>query len=229
MTNNQNEKYSNYFDDEENTPAVMNEMKDFQSHESVDDLQSKPRNKKNSDFMKPDPPSVSRKIVKDVRELEEMQLEELYSQPFTNSKLSPIDHSNLNYEEIEEEIYKKYPGMDVELYDEEYIDNASELTIEEKIKILENKFEENKHNFDTLHKLIYLYKLKKDSGKLKWMREYTHNLFPLTDTMWKEWIQDELLNAKDFDSKYSIIHSHIDKSLTDFHCKFKCLLRFDNL
>jgi hypothetical protein len=197
-----NQKYDNYFDDEdmeEETAPPMNKIGDS-------NLKNNPKQDK---FVKPDPP---RKSVKETTDLEEMDLEELYSRPFSNSQLKQkISH-------LSEEALQEYSIQEMDY--EENEDVSQDIDMNHTIRNLEKKFESDKENYDTLFKLIYLYKLNNEKTKLKTMREYTQNLFPLSDDMWIVWIKDELENAKDFDSKYALIKSHFEKALSDFMCNF---------
>ncbi len=214
-------QYENYFDDE---GEEIESKETPQTKKAKKDKSNLTKNKsKKEDFIRPDPPSVHRKLVKNVQELQEMDLEQLYAQPYTNSQLVEEGaDENMEYYDSLEDLYKKYgeEGMDLELLDFENMPGRMSEPIEAQISLLEGKFEEDKENYDTLFKLIYLYRMTKETSKLKKMREYTQQLFPLSDDMWKEWIKDELEEKKDFVERYDLIKSHFEKALDDFHCNY---------
>jgi hypothetical protein len=238
MTNKREDKYTDYFDDEEieeKKEDIFEPVDNLSHNISVKNNQKVQKTQtgiKTDIFVKPDPPSVHRKLVKDVKDLQEMDLEELYSHPFSNSQFSK---ENRNFTEITDEelqAFQEYSNheMEVEFEEEDSFSKDLEYPLKEQIKKLEDKYELDKENYDTLFKLIYLYKLNNEKIKLKNMREYTQNLFPLSDDMWLDWIKDELENAKDFDSRYSLIKSHFDKALNDFMCNlFYLIIRLQSL
>jgi hypothetical protein len=257
---NQTDKYASYFEEEE--PMAKSQSKIINKNDKIKENKSsditgnnntiakdtstynykiplalaKPRKSSSEIFEKPNQPTVHRKIIKDVKDLQELDLEQLYSQPFSNAKYAgdksiehfeSIDELLDNYDDEEYEIL----GMN-ELQDylgkkdkDPRLEELERGPPDEQIAYLEKQFEEDKENYEILYKLIYLYRLHGHTEKLKQMREYTFNLFPLGEEMWKEWIADELkeISQEEFDKKYLLIQTHFERALKDFYCKIKKL------
>lgn len=249
------DKYASYFEEEQTTSnsksKICKQIYEGQSSsnnksitKSIDSSKeaynykipfSKPRKNSSEIFEKPNQPSVHRKIIKDVQDLQELDLEQLYSQPYSNLKYAG-DKSDKSIEHFEsiDDLLDKYDDEEYEIVGmnqiQQYLgktekdpmlDEIERGTPDEQISYLEKQFELEKENYEILYKLIYLYRTHGHKEKLKQMREYTLNLFPFGDDMWKEWINDELkeFSQDDFDKKYLLIQTHFERAIKDFYCK----------
>lgn len=233
-------KYVSYFDDEEmqdaEAPIENKKVAKTQMQEKGGTYKmplAKPRKTSNDDFSKPEPPAVHRKVIKDIKDMQDFSLEELSSLPYSNSRysnksLEKFDNVGQLYQKYQNDENFDYEVMGVQdlkqLMGEDFNENLlmESGSPEEDISILEAEFEKEPDNYEVLYKLIYMYKETNQKEKLRQMREHTFSLYPLGDDMWKDWIKDELadISPEDFDNKYSIIESHFNRSLRDFCCKF---------
>jgi hypothetical protein len=239
---NSTKNYESYFDEEETgatsiTPGTTEtpETADKQvtSPEKKKEFYkapfSKPRRSSNDNFERPEAPISSRKLIKDVYDLKEMNMEEMNHNNIENTthtskgveKYESLDHlyqtyddENMEYEVVDLQDLQNFLGN-------EFKEELLNMPVEEQIALLEKEFEEDPQNYNTLYKLIYMYRTNKQKDKLKQMREHTLNLFPLGEDMWKEWIEDELneLNVEDFEKKYEFIQTMFQRALKDFYCK----------
>lgn len=249
------DKYASYFEEEQTTSnsksKICNQKNEGQSSSNNKPITksiviskefynykipfSKPRKNSSENFEKPNQPSVHRKIIKDVQDLQELDLEQLYFQPYSNLKYAG-DKSDKSIEHFEsiDDLLDKYDDEEYEIVGmneiQQYLgktdkdprlEQIERGSPDEQISYLEKQFEVEKENYEILYKLIYLYRTHGHKEKLKQMREYTFNLFPFGDDMWKEWINDELkeFSQDDFDKKYLLIQTHFERAIKDFYCK----------
>ena len=116
-----------------------------------------------------------------------------------------IDANNeddMEYELLDFNDLKNYINSDDDALGYDYnLNGVQTESLETQIENLENSFKEDPQNYETLYKLIYLYKETKNKEKLKFYRNYTQGYFPISDDMWKEWIKDELIEKNNRDNK----------------------------
>lgn len=180
-----------------------------------------------------------------------------FNMPIPKTKTKNINQNNKNNSHTTESGFKLDDQMQVDYYgsleqldqeqDDEYEyqivdikdlknfiqteDMGPNLSPEEEIAALEKEFEISPDDYNVLFKLIYLYRMNKEKEKLKNMRNHTISMYPISDDMWKEWIDDEIseINSNDFEAKYNIIKI-FKRAFEDFYCKIYFLLfRFKNL
>lgn len=135
-----------------------------------------------------------------------------------------MEYDLVGLDELQEYLAGGVEGLDFELKDIEIEDPEKE------IEKLEKNFNEDPLNYETLYKLIYLYRETKNAEKLKYFRNYTQMYFPISDDMWKEWIKDELIeinknNPDNFELKVQLIDL-FERALRDFYCKIKRFIFF---
>ena len=141
------------------------------------------------------------------------------------------NEDDMEYQLLDFNDLKNYINSDEEALEYDYdLNGVHTESIETQNENLENLFKEDPQNYETLYKLIYLYKESKNKEKLKFYRNYTQAYFPISDDMWKEWINDELIeinindkndqntkNPNIFLQKLIIIDLY-EKALRDFYC-----------
>lgn len=205
-------KYASYFDDvaeepEDNTQELKNNLN--KEHKKGDEF----------NFEKPLPPS--KKIQND-------NSKQTYSTEDAYNVLNDL----INYQEgdiIVEggEEYEVIGYQDLNFLTQGEESTIENLPLDQQIVQLESQLQANPQDYDIMYKLIYLYRSSSDKEKLKSMREYTVSLYPISDDMWKEWINDELTEIKishgnSFNKRLEVI-SLFQKALKDFLCKVKFL------
>jgi len=141
------------------------------------------------------------------------------------------DDENMEYDLVGMDELQNYLVGGIEDFDFDY----KKMMIEEpakEIEKFEKDFAQDPLNYETLYKLIYLYRETKNQEKLKYFRNYTQMYFPISDDMWKDWIKDELIdinknNPDNFDLKVQLIDI-FERALRDFYCKLFFNLLFKN-
>ena len=104
------DKYASYFNEDENNDVEMINNDKLTKNDTY------------NNFMKPEPPSVRRKVIKDVQDLEEYDLEKLNSLPFSNPA---FQNDNVEFYGSMEDLYENYND---EEYDYELVDiDSSEI------------------------------------------------------------------------------------------------------
>jgi len=225
-------KYDSYFQ-EEPSKSINDSTKREKKKESNLDYKmplAKPRKTQVDHFQKPESPNDKKKIIKDVNDLKSMDLEELSQLPYTRKELKNFNLGNNieNYDSLDQ-IYETYgTDLDYEVVDMEelknYIgadfDENMIIPSEDQIATLEKEMQADPQNFNTLLKLIYVYKETNKKEKLQSIREHTASLFPLSEDLWKEWINDELsqIHQDDLTKKYEFIDLMFRRAISDFHC-----------
>jgi len=135
---------------------------------------------------------------------------------------------NMEYDLIGLDELQEYLTGGVEGLDLDYKDMETEEP-EKEIEKLEKDYNEEPLNYETLYKLIYLYRETKNDEKLKYFRNYTQMYFPISDDMWKEWLKDELIdinknNPDNFELKIELIDL-FERALRDFNCNLNALYK----
>jgi len=130
---------------------------------------------------------------------------------------------NMEYDLIGLDELQEYLAGGVEGFDLDFKEKETEDP-EKEIEKLEKNFNEDPLDYETLYKLIYLYRETKNVEKLKYFRNYTQMYFPISDDMWKEWIKDELIDINknkpdNFELKIQLIDL-FERALRDFYCKY---------
>jgi hypothetical protein len=194
----------------------MTEMpKNYDSYfdEDNNDIEMKPMNKQ------PSPKNLKKK--------DEFQI------PLSKRKKSEEEEinivaGNIDNEQGHEQTYvvdiedlKKYFGED---FNEKMLLDIQGENEPLDLEDLENQFKEDPFNYDTLYKLISVYREKGMKDQLREIREYTIRYFPFSDEMWKEWIKDELAEIRNsannsFDERYKLIEK-FKQAFSDFYCKY---------
>jgi hypothetical protein len=230
-------KYSSYFDEVEqnNTSNLISKVPPNKlspiskiSSPSTSEVYKVPKSITKSDqkdFAKPNPPSSSKKLTKDVTDVQESDLGQLYSQYFENvQSFESLNELNENLEEDEDMEYELVDVNDLEkLMAHPFSKNIQIETkpVNKQIEELESQFEEDKQNYEIMSKLIKLYKKSKNSEKIEQMREYTNSLYPLGEDLWNDWLNDKIFEKSncDFEQMYNLISTYFDRAINDFYCK----------
>ena len=235
-------KYDSYFNEEPSKPIEeknKNEVKKKQPNKEFQMPISINRNNV-KDRKIEQQPQPQGKIIKDKNDSKTMNLDELSKLPYSRSELkaSKNDPNNVEHFDSIEHLYETYGNeIEYEMVDlqdlkkfmgAEFDENLI-VPSEEQIEKLEKEMQEDPQNFNTLLKLIYVYRETKHKEKLKQIREHTAALFPLSEEIWKDWIKDELAEIKqdDFQKKYEFIDLMFKRALKDFYCKIYQYLFLD--
>jgi hypothetical protein len=142
------------------------------------------------------------KFKKIVSKEEEMDEEELENEE-DNEDDEDMDSSEEDDDENEDE-----DEMDEE---KEKIDDQ---TYQAKLSELENRIAQNKLDYQTYVDIISLAKNNADFNKLREFRQKMSEVFPLTETLWLDWIKDEI---KYVDDRSKVIDL-FEKAVGDYLC-----------
>ncbi len=128
-----------------------------------------------------------------------------------------MEYDLVGLDELQDYLAGSLEGLDFN-YDQMEIEDP-----EKEIETLEKEYKEDQLNYETLYKLIYLYRDTKKFDKLKELRDHTQKYFPISDDMWKDWIKDELIeinknHPNEFEYKVKLIDL-FERALRDFFCK----------
>jgi hypothetical protein len=222
------DKYANYFDDDkmevEETPKV---------------IKASP-NKKEDCFQTPLPKSKSRtpnkneNIATSVNTMRECIIQEHFN-PHEVEKYNSMHE----FQEAHNDDEYEYEMVDLNELKNHILSesklNTIKMSPEEEVDFLEKELAKNQSDYNVLYKLIVICRENKFTEKMKHYRNITQLLYPLSDDMWKEWINDEyseiLLKynnnenisqedrVKLFEEKYSILIPLFKRALDDFYCK----------
>lgn len=111
----------------------------------------------------------------------------------------------------EPEEVAKDGNMDVDLLepdpssDSEKSDSEQDAKLESRAAELEKEITANEYSYEAHVELVSLYKKLMDLSKLRTTYERFRKLFPLTDTLWLDWIKDEMKIACSEDEKKYIL------------------------
>lgn len=89
---------------------------------------------------------------------------------------------------------------------------------ETRAEALEESISANKMDYDAHVELINLYKLLEDFDSLIAAYERFHQLYPLTPTLWLDWIKIEISIAK-HNNQHDRVFKLFNKAVEDYMCK----------
>jgi hypothetical protein len=156
------------------------------------------------DFQMPLP--LKKKSIDQVEQLPE-QVEQFGSLEELNAK-----YGDYEYQTVDMEI------MNVLANENMLVDEPEEMDQ----KLLEENYIEDPFDYNTLYKLIYIYRETGQTEKLEEMRNHTSNYFPLADHMWIEWIKDKKKAITNGEGQIQLLN-FMKKAFSDFYYPKICI------
>jgi hypothetical protein len=101
--------------------------------------------------------------------------------------------------------------------DDEEKEKINDQTYQAKLNELENVIAQNKFDYQSYVDIINLAKNNADFNKLREYREKMSDVFPLTETLWLDWIKDEIKYVEDRSKVIELFEKAVQDYLCNIH------------